>query len=198
MGTIVDCRGLACPGPVIKTKKALEAGGSDVTAIVDGETPAHNVTRMAEKAGWSVAPERRNDGIYLRLSKVGEATEAAPAPAPAPSPTGQTVLLVKSERLGSGDDELGGILMQAFFHALTEASDSPATAIFLNGGVRLTVEGSPVLEDLRALADAGVEVLSCGTCLNFFKLTDKLAVGSVSNMYTIVETLLAAGRIVMP
>jgi len=197
MSEIVDCRGLACPQPVIKTKAAMAGGAADITAIVDSETSANNVTRMAEKAGWTARQERQADGtIYVRLSRPGEApAEAQPARAAAAGPT---VVLVRSQYMGVGDDELGAILMRGFFHAMLELDEPPAQIIFLNSGVRLTVADSPILADVQALAQRGVEIWSCGTCLNFFKLTDQLAVGQVSNMYSILEMLMAAGRIITP
>jgi selenium metabolism protein YedF len=100
--------------------------------------------------------------------------------------------------MGRGDDELGEILMRAFFHTLTELDARPDVIILYNAGVRLAVEGSPVMDDLTALADSGIELLVCGTCLGYYDLKERLAVGTVSNMYTIAETLLTAGRIVSP
>lgn len=198
MSEIVDCRGLACPQPVIKTKAAMAGGAVEITTIVDTETAANNVTRMAQKAGWTARQERQSDGtIHVQLSRPGEASPATSQPARAPA-AGPTVVLVKSQYMGAGDDELGAILMRGFFHALQQLDEPPAQIIFLNSGVRLAIADSPVLADVQALAQRGVEVWSCGTCLNFFKLTDQLAVGQVSNMYSILEMLMAAGRIVTP
>lgn len=98
--------------------------------------------------------------------------------------------------MGRGEEELGRILIRAFLHTLTEVSDRPDKMIFFNAGVKLTVGGSEVLEDLHALKNKGVEILICGTCLDYFGLKDKIAVGQVSNMYTIAETMLAASRLV--
>jgi selenium metabolism protein YedF len=200
-GVEVDCRGLACPQPVIRTKAAMSQCAGEIVTIVDTDTSAGNVTRMAQKTGWSVAQERRADGIYLTLRQGASggapatATEGVPRQMPAAGPT---VLLVKSNTMGSGDDELGEVLIRAFFHTLLELAEPPATIIFVNGGVKLSVEGSPVLDDVRQLAEAGVEVLSCGTCLKFFGLTEKLRAGVISNMYTIAETLMSAGSVVSP
>jgi selenium metabolism protein YedF len=107
------------------------------------------------------------------------------------------VLLVPSEQFGRGDaPELGTLLVRGFFHTLGEVQPLPDKVVFLNSGVKLVVKGSPVLEDLQALAAQGVEILACGTCLGYFGLTDQVAVGQVSNMYTIAETLLQAGKVV--
>lgn len=197
---IVDARGLACPQPVIMARKAMQEGTGRITVIVDSETAVVNVTRMAQKAGWQVVQECRDSEVHLHLAAP---TAAAPQPqeAPAPAalaPAGPTILLVKSTHMGHGDDQLGEILIRGFFHTLTEMDDAPAAIIFLNSGVKLTTEGSPVLDDLRALEERGVEIYSCGTCLNYFGLTDSPKVGTVSNMYSIVETLLSAGKVISP
>ncbi|MBC7242813.1 MAG: sulfurtransferase-like selenium metabolism protein YedF [Anaerolineae bacterium] len=199
MTKTVDARGLACPQPVILTRKAMQEGAGRITVIVDSETAVVNVTRMAQKAGWQVAQERQDNAVYLHLTAPAAAEQPQEAPAPAVSaPAGPTVLLVKSNRMGHGDDELGEILIRGFFHTLTEMEDVPEVFIFLNSGVKLTTEGSPVLDDLRALEERGVEIYSCGTCLNFFGLTEALKVGAVSNMYSIGETLLSAGKVISP
>jgi len=200
MARIVDARGRACPQPVIMTRNALQ-GGEAVTTIVDSDTAQGNVTRMAERAGYSVTAERREDGIYLHITPPeGGAPQAEPSQVGAPSggapAGGSLVLLVAGDALGRGDAELGQILMRGFFHTLGEVSPLPETIIFINSGVRLAVQGSPVLEDLRVLADCGVAVLACGTCLGYYGLEEQLAVGEVSNMYAIAETLLRAGKVI--
>lgn len=196
MAKVVDCRGLACPQPVIQTKKAM-AEAEKVTTIVDNDTAKMNVSRMASKEGYAVDVEEKDDGIYLYISKEGAVPGEAAAPAPmAEAPAGPTVVLVPSDGVGRGDDELGGILIRSFLHTLNEVEPLPSTVIFINTGVKLTVEGSPVLEDLQLLEQRGVNILACGTCLGYFELKEKLAVGEISNMYTIAETLLSAGNLV--
>jgi selenium metabolism protein YedF len=196
MGTIVDCRGLACPQPVIQSKKAM-AESEQATTIVDNETAVQNVSRMADKEGYAVTVERKADGIYLSLSKSQPGGQTMPTASPAPSEAqGATVLLIASDSVGRGDDELGGILIRSFLHTLNEVEPLPGTIVFLNAGVKLTMEGSSVLEDLASLTEKGVQILACGTCLGHFGLKGKVAVGEVSNMYTIAETLLGAGKVV--
>lgn len=195
MSKIVDARGLACPQPVILTRNALQESDA-VTTIVDNETAKGNVSRMAASQGYQVNVEEREDGIYLHLTKGEKPVEAmAPQPVAAPA-AGPLVLTVPSDIMGRGDEELGGILVRAFFHTLGEVEPLPDTIIFFNSGVKLVVEGSPVVEDLRTLKAQGVEILACGTCLGHYELKDKVAVGEVSNMYTIAETLLRAGKVV--
>ncbi len=195
MTKTVDARGMPCPQPVILTRKALQEDNHVVT-IVDNETAQQNVTRMAEKAGCAVRAEKRDDGIYLNIEK-RETTNQVSLEKPGLSPAaGPLVLTIPSEFMGRGDETLGRILVRAFFHTLGEVQPLPDTIIFFNSGVRLVVEGSEVLDDLRALCDQGVEILACGTCLGHYELKDKLAVGQVSNMYAIAETLLRAGKVV--
>ena len=195
MSSVVDARGLACPQPVIRTRAALQ--GSDVvTTIVDNVTSQQNVTRMAEKAGCIVRAEVRDDGIYLHIRREG-GTEGEVSPAAGSAPAaGPLVLTVPSEFMGRGDEVLGQILVRAFFHTLGEVEPLPDTIVFLNSGVKLVVAGSPVLEDLHALCDRGISILACGTCLGHYGLKDQIAAGEVSNMYTIAETLLGAGKVV--
>jgi selenium metabolism protein YedF len=185
----VDARGQACPQPVILAQKAL-LESSDLLVIVDNDTAQTNVSRMAEKAGCRVEVERKEDGVYLHIARTkasaGEEAKARRA----------LVFLVASNVLGSGDDQLGDILIRGWFHTLNEVEPLPTTIIFINSGVRLVAHGSQVLEDLRALSDKGVEMLSCGTCLGFYGLKDQVAVGQVSNMYSIAETLLRADQVI--
>lgn len=194
---VVDARGLPCPQPVILARKALQESNV-LTVIVDNETAQRNVTRMAEKEGCTVWVETSQEGICLHILKgVALPQQEAPHPAQPAATSGPLVLVVSSEAMGRGEhEELGHVLMRAFFHALREVHPLPDTIVFFNSGVKLTVEGSPVLEDLRALQEQGVSILACGTCLGYYNLKEKLAVGEVSNMYTIAETLLGAGKVV--
>ncbi|MGQ9709629.1 MAG: sulfurtransferase-like selenium metabolism protein YedF [Anaerolineae bacterium] len=197
MEKIVDARGLPCPQPVLLTRNALQ-GSDTVTTIVDSDTARHNVTRMAEKAGYTVQAEKREDGVYLHITRGEVAPAAAPTPVGAPAPSGgPLVLVIPSEIMGRGEhEELGRIIIQGFLHTLNEVSPLPDVLIFFNSGVKLVVEGSPVLEDLRTLAAQGVQILACGTCLGYYGLKEKVAVGEISNMYTIAETMMQAGKIV--
>ena len=195
MSKIVDARGLACPQPVILTGKALKE--SDViTVIVDDETPRDNVSRIAARKGYDVKVDEKDGEFYIHIQKEGVEPEEEAVVLPMPAPTGDLVVLISSDTVGRGSEELGEILMRAFMHTFTEVEPTPQTMIFMNSGVKLATENSIVLEDLQALAGEGVQILVCGTCLDYFKLKDKVAVGEVSNAYTILETLLQAGKVV--
>ena len=194
MSETVDARGLACPQPVIKTRQAMEAS-EEVVTLVDNETAERNVRRMAEKAGATVKVERVEDGLCLHISGGAPRAEATEAPKAEAASGGPLVLTVPGEFMGRGEhDELGHILIRGFFHTLGEVEPVPDTIIFLNSGVKLVVEGSPVVVDLQGLVEDGVQILACGTCLRYYGLEDALAVGEISNMYTIAETILRDGK----
>lgn len=195
MSTIVDARGLPCPQPVILTRKALQESDA-VTTIVDNDTARQNVTRMAEKGGATVQVEERDGTIHLHISG-GQASQEEEVVCDTAPAGGPLVLTVPSEFMGRGEhDELGHVLMRGFFHTLGEVQPLPEKIIFLNSGVKLVVAGSPVLEDLQALSERGVEILACGTCLVHYGLKEQIAAGEVSNMYTIAETMLGAGKVI--
>ncbi|MGM0402063.1 MAG: sulfurtransferase-like selenium metabolism protein YedF [Chloroflexota bacterium] len=193
----VDARGLACPQPVIQTRNALKEH-REIVVIVDNETAQKNVTRMAERSGATVEVETRDDGIYLHITRKETEEKAEEAPQAAAAPVaGPRVLIIPSQYMGRGEhEELGDILIRGFFHTLGEVTPSPDTVIFFNSGVKLVTEDSPILEDLRALEEEGLEILACGTCLDYYGLEEEVAVGVISNMYTIAETILGAGKVI--
>jgi selenium metabolism protein YedF len=182
--TLVDARGLGCPQPVICTKKALENLQSGVlTTIVDNEVAMDNVIRLAKTLDYPVEVEKKDQSIYIKIKKEMDMLESLE------SQKG-SVVLISSEFMGKGSDELGRLLCKSFFFALTEMDTLPQAIIFLNSGVKLTCEASDVLGEIILLEKKGVEILSCGTCLDYFKLKDRLCVGEISNMYSIAERLL--------
>ncbi|MGN0979322.1 MAG: sulfurtransferase-like selenium metabolism protein YedF [Candidatus Avoscillospira sp.] len=200
---LVNAMGEACPMPVVKATQALremtEAGVLEV--LVDNEIAVQNLTRMGAGKGYAVQAEKQGDAKYaVRILVNTPPTEAAPAPEPAcvPDARGDVVVAVGSSTMGQGNDELGATLMKGFLFAVSQLPKLPKTILFYNGGAKLTTEGSASLEDLKKLEAQGVEVLTCGTCLNYYGLTEKLAVGGVTNMYAIVEKLAAASHVIRP
>lgn len=190
----VDARGLNCPSPVIQTKKALEEIDEGVvTTIVDNEVAKENVSKLAKSMDLKVDVKQNSQGDYYIYILKEEETKTVGSEASSPDNKEDFLILITKDKLGGGSDELGAVLMSGYLYALTETSSYPSSIIFLNGGVKLTVEGSQVLEAIRTLESGGVEVLSCGTCLDYFELEDKLAVGTASNMFTIAEKLNDAG-----
>ena len=199
MDMTVDALGDKCPVPVVKAKKALatmETGTLEM--LVDNETSVKNLTSFAKSQKCEVSSEQLEEEKYSVKIVKTEASVAAAAPAEGGAGVGPRVVVVPSNVMGHGDDVLGDALIKAFVFALTQQDDLPDCMLFYNGGVKLTCEGSPVLDDLNKLATAGVEIFSCGTCLKHYGIEEKLAVGEVTNMYVIVEKQLQAGVIVRP
>ncbi|MBI4330857.1 MAG: sulfurtransferase-like selenium metabolism protein YedF [Chloroflexi bacterium] len=193
---VIDARGLACPEPVLRTMKAMKEAEQLVT-IVDNEAARENVSQLAKNEGWAVETEKRSDGVYLTLEKGPLAGPQETASTGKAVPGRGLVVMVASEFLGRGElPQLGGLLMQSFIHSLNGLLTKPETIVFINSGVKLVCRDSQALEDLRQLKETGIELLACGTCLSYFNLMDKVAVGQVSNMLTIADTLLTAERVV--
>ncbi|MCX5847641.1 MAG: sulfurtransferase-like selenium metabolism protein YedF [Deltaproteobacteria bacterium] len=193
---IIDAKGLACPQPVLLTKKALEQENK-VTVVVDNEPAVENIRRLGTTMGCTLQTEKKEDGTFLiHLSR--EAGKGTAAPLNVSCATGPLVIVISSDRMGRGDDELGYVLIRSFIHTMLSLEPLPQTVIFYNTGVRLTVKESEVLDDLKKIEAAGVSILVCGTCLNYFGITKDLSVGVISNMYDIASTMAGAGRLVVP
>jgi selenium metabolism protein YedF len=192
----VDCRGMSCPQPVLETKKAMEKPGAEqVLVLVDNPGSKENVRRFAESQGYGVNITEEKGVFSLRLQK---AAGAKKAPAPEEKKIAGDaglVVFIESDSIGRGSEELGRILMRSFLHTMGEAEFRPTKVIMVNGGVKLACEGSEVIEDLRQLSGQGAEILSCGTCLDYFGLKPKLQVGRISNMYEILSSLAQAGKV---
>jgi selenium metabolism protein YedF len=189
MGRVVDARGLPCPRPVVETKKALEEVEEGVaTVLVDSPESRENVKRFAESQGCQVEVVEKEGHFRLEIAK-GESQEAA-------RKMSGDVVLIESDCLGTGDRELGEILMRAFLNTLWDTEPKPTKVLFLNSAVNLTTEGSEVLDTLRLLEEEGVRILSCGTCLEYYGLKEQLRVGQVTNMYDTVSSLIAADKVI--
>jgi len=183
----VDARGLACPKPVIETKKALETlKEGSVLTIVDNSTARENVMKLAKKLKFHYDVKEQGDTFEIRIFK-GELNQETDILAQSQPDLQDLVILCGNDVMGEGSRDLGDVLIRGYFYTLTEFSPKPKSILFVNAGAKLTIEESPVLEHLRVLEAQGVEILTCGTCLEFYGIKDKLAVGGVTNMYTIVE-----------
>ncbi len=182
---IVDAVGLDCPRPIIETKKAIETiKEGQITTIVDNQIAVQNLLKFAKSQNYKVTEKVEDELFHITITK-----EASLECDNDTNNNENLVIAITSDELGTGERELGVNLMKGYVYALTEVEPRPKTLLFINSGVYLTVEGSPVLDSLKKLEEEGVEILSCGTCLNYYEMAEKLAVGSVSNMYTIVEKL---------
>lgn len=190
----IDCRGMACPQPVITTKKEMEEmEEGELVVIVDNPSARDNVMRFAESQGAKVTIEQKENDFYLRIEKK-KGTE----PLETVFNAKKIVVYINSNLIGVGEEALGTILMRSFLKTLLELKPIPSKLIFVNSGVRLTTDGSEVLESLKAMSEKGAEILSCGTCLDFYGLKEKLRVGVISNMYDIAQSLLDADHLIKP
>ena len=182
----IDARGMDCPRPVILTKKELDTMKENtLTTIVDNEVAKENISKLASSLGYKFEVEEKDGDFYINIIKDGERVEEVKLDDKLKNMT----IGFSSDMMGSGDEQLGKILMKSFIYTVSETQPYPSTIVFYNTGVRLTTEGSEVLDDLINLEEAGVEIISCGTCLDFLDLKGKLKIGSISNMYTIYEKL---------
>lgn len=204
----VDAMGDQCPIPVIKTKKALKeiTETTLVEVHVDNEIAVQNLSKMAKQKNLEYKCEKLEEQHYIiKINAEAEGVyiqQKAPAENDKeicyPDRKSNTVVVLSSNQMGNGSEELGQILMKGFIFALTELDELPSTVLLYNSGVKLSTEGSNSIEDLKTLQAQGVEILSCGTCLNYYDLTEKLQVGDVTNMYFILEKIAQADKIIRP
>ncbi len=205
MEKVIDCRGMECPLPVVTAKKTIEGFTEDGSLLVqvDNETAVKNLTKFANSKNFSSTNEKLGEKEYqvkiqVKADPNAEAAEEVTELSSPAEASGKFTVVLSSNRMGNGDDDLGKALMKAFIFALTSQDQIPENLICYNSGAFLTCEGSDSLEDLKLLEEQGTKIITCGTCLNHYGLTEKLAVGSVSNMYEIVETQIKGGKIIKP
>lgn len=188
----VDAIGQVCPVPIIMTKNALkDIEEGQVEVSVDNRISLENLQKMSKEMGYDYTVEESGDIFKIVINKMRESIELRESEE-------NTVVVIDSLHMGKGDVELGRILMKGFIYTLSEMEELPKTILFYNEGVKLAIEGAESLQDLKSLEERGVEILSCGTCLNFYGITENLRVGSVTNMYTIVERQMKATRVIKP
>ena len=195
--SVIDCRGLACPQPVINTKQALDQlQEGELIVIVDNTVSCNNVERFARSQGCSVEIKEEGHDFHLHIQKVKSSRPLEPFQGE--KKVQKVVVYINSHLMGIGEEALGAILMRSFLKTLVDMETKPSRLILVNSGVRLSSEGSEVLETLQALSEKGVEILSCGTCVDFYGLKEKVKVGKISNMHDIAQSLLEADRLIMP
>ncbi len=207
----LDVRHLPCPGPVLELRAALEEGETEIVLHVADDLARSNVTRFAASRGAACEVEPEGTGFRVRvLAGPGaaapgpggdpEITCSLPSPGEgsAPGPGRPLVVQVTGRTMGRGDDELGTLLLRSFLKTLGQLEEKPDAVIFYNEGVKLCCEGSDLLETLRGLEEQGIEIIACGTCLNWFELAPRLAVGRGTDMLEIAERLAGAARLVRP
>lgn len=189
MSNIINCKGMNCPLPVVNTKKyfdTIEKGVS--TTIVDNEVAKNNIIKFAENSGFKYEVEEKDSLYHIIITKGEGVKEDKPLEVKVSNDENFTIV-VGSDKLGNGDEDLGIALMKSYLFALSEAEKIPNNLVFLNSGVKLVVEGSLVLDSLEKLQQRGVEIQSCGLCLDFYKIKDSLKIGEITNMYAIIELM---------
>ena len=199
-----DVRNLACPGPVLKLRGLLEEGEREIQFRVADDLCRSNVTRFAASRKIEAEVEANDDGTFLVTFHAGDGVNETPSggedlfTSDSPMAPGPTVVQITADTMGSGDDDLGALLMRSFIKTLPELDSLPDAILFYNAGVKLCCENSLLLDDIHTLEASGIEIIACGTCLNYFELSEKLAVGRVTDMLEIAGRLDAAGRVIRP
>jgi selenium metabolism protein YedF len=192
----LDCRGLACPNPVIKTKEIIDRGDvRQLTVLVDNAAAQENVSRFMQRAGFQVQVEKKADAFAVKGRRAAAGTCEVMVPE-AEGAAKKILVLMGCDTLGRGDEFLGGRLMVNFIATLKEMGQDLWCVVLLNNGVKLAVAGSEVIPGLRDLENSGVRLLVCGTCLNHFQLLEKKQVGETTNMLDIVTAMQLADKIV--
>ena len=191
----VNAIGDTCPLPVIKTKQAIQklSTPDTIEVRVDNEIAVTNVSKFAASEGATVSSEQVGEKEYV----ITITTSGYSLPEEVESDS-QVVVVLSSATMGEGKEDLGKVLMKGFIFALSKAEVLPATILCYNGGATITTEGSESIEDLKSLEEQGVKILTCGTCLDYYGLKDKLLVGDVTNMYSILEAMSKANHIIRP
>ena len=198
---LVDARGEVCPKPLILTKRALKECqvGQPIRILIDNETSKNNVMRFLSDNGIQ-AETTEKEGMFS-VTLFGATAQLVHPEEAAYCSTSSTlphIIVIKSNRMGRGDDALGELLMKAFVNTIKEVSPLPGTIVFYNSGIFLTTDDSPVVESLQELEQLGVKLLVCGTCTDFYGKQKEIHIGTISNMYTILEALTTAGKIIEP
>jgi selenium metabolism protein YedF len=193
----VDARGLACPQPVVLTKKALEeTPEGKIIVLVDAENARDNVVRLAESQGCAASVTEAAGSFTVTIEKkAGSVQQGAAFEATCAVPEGEIVYLFDSDHIGS-NHELGKVLVNGFLNAALSLPHKKCTIILISGGVRLAVAGSYALEVFGKLVDYGFSILICGTCLDFFKIRDKVRVGTISNALEIMGRMTGAAKVI--
>lgn len=196
----IDARKLTCPQPLILTKNALEGGLNEVLVLVDNDTAKQNILKYSNKMGYNSEALDKNGVIEIKINKgatgSNTSTEQIVTERNTDNNSGSKGYLIGTNILGNGSEELGKLLMKGFIYTITQVKPYPDFMIFLNSGVKLTSENSDSIDDLDKLLQGGTRIVSCGTCLDYYNLKEKLKVGEITNMYDIVETISTTNNVI--
>lgn len=195
---VLDCRGLACPNPVLRTKEIIDRGNvAKLSILVDNPAAKENVSRFLSRMGYEVTLSEEREVFKVTGTKHESAVSCEiTEEIRNRGQESKIAVIVGTDRMGKGDDTLGRKLIMSFIDTLKEMGPELWRLIFLNGGVKLTVEGSECLCELQALEKEGIHILVCGTCLNHFGLLEKKQVGETTNMLDIVTAMQVADKVV--
>jgi len=193
----IDARGLACPEPVVRTKTKMKEF-PEIEIIVDNETALENIKRLASSSGWIFTYTSSENNFIINIASDNAQISDKQSGFSDSDSSKSSTIVFSSNKMGSGDDELGIILMKAFIHTILSLETTPSKLIFYNSGVLLAAEGSGVIDDLQALQEKGVELLICGTCVNFYNIGEKIKAGILSNMFDILDTMNKSSRLINP
>lgn len=203
----IDARKLNCPQPLILTKNALEEGQNEILVLIDTDTAKQNIVKYCSKMGYNTELTEQDGHTVIKINKALSDSSQTTATSKELSDASETkIILQESDNkkvyfigtniLGSGSEDLGKLLMKGFIYTITQVKPYPEAIIFLNSGVKLACENSDSIDDLSKLLQAGTRIVSCGTCLDFYQIKEKLKVGEITNMYDIVETISASNNVV--
>jgi len=194
----IDCRGLACPAPVLQTKEAIEGESPDIIKVtVDSEAAKQNVSRFLESQNFQVTVEQKGEIFHIIGKEESNALLSEPITAQVPNTDRQKIMImIATDRMGYGDDELGKKLVSNFIKTLKEMGDELWRLVFVNNGVKLTIDGSEILPVLKEYENQGLHILVCGTCLDHFKILDRKQVGETTNMLDIVTAMQLADKVI--
>ncbi|QSX05197.1 sulfurtransferase-like selenium metabolism protein YedF [Sedimentibacter sp. zth1] len=193
---IINAEKLNCPQPLILTKNALEEE-NNIQIIVDNEIASQNIIKFCKKMNFKFNIEEKENKFYINITKENNNTKCdVENKTNSKIDINNKVYFIESDKLGSGSDELGKLLMKGFIYTITQVKPYPEHIIFLNSGVKIACENSDSIDDLNKLIQCGTKIVSCGTCLDYYQLTKKLKVGEISNMYDIVEIISSSNDVI--
>ncbi len=192
----VNAIGQTCPIPVIMTKNALkEIAEGLIEVSIDNKISKENIEKFSKEMGFSFTTREENGIFFIQINKtINEALSNSSTS----NDENNTIIVIASDKMGDGETALGETLMKGFIYTLTEMEILPKAILFYNKGVFLTASNETTIKDLRILEERGVEILSCGACLNFYHLENNIAVGSITNMYNIIDKQMKANKVIRP
>ncbi|MFA9464832.1 MAG: sulfurtransferase-like selenium metabolism protein YedF [Velocimicrobium sp.] len=198
MSKIIDAVGKACPMPVVMTKKEMDKGEESIITTVDNKIAVENLKKLAQSLGFMVDVKEEGDLFQVAFSKSCEECNVILEQIQVENKKNASdyVVFLGKNFIGEGSEELGQNLMRMFLYTLTESSELPTHILMMNGGVKLAVEDPQAVEHLNALKEKGIEIMVCGTCLNYFGIADELKIGTVSNMFDIASKMQEAGKVI--